>query len=74
MLSGGAGLSVLGGVVAADEEPVGTLPAVTSGVNAVAFSPDRVLLATANTDGTVRLWNPSTGQPVAPPLLASIGR
>ena len=38
-----------------------------SGVNGVAFSPDGKLLATADGDGTVRLWNPVTGQPVGAP-------
>ena len=39
----------------------------------VAFSPDGKLLATAGDDGTVRLWNPVTGQPVGAPLIASTG-
>ncbi len=43
------------------------------GVTAVAFSPDGKLLATAEGDGTVRLWNPATGQPVGSPLAARAG-
>ncbi len=30
----------------------------------VAFSPDGKLLASADLDGTLRPWNPATGQPV----------
>jgi WD40 repeat protein len=38
----------------------------------VAFSPDGKLLASADTDGTVRAWNPATGQPVGAPLQTGI--
>jgi hypothetical protein len=37
----------------------------TGAVNALAFSPDRALLASASDDTTVRLWNPADGTEVA---------
>ena len=42
-------------------------------VTGVAFSPNSTRLATADADGTVRLWNPATGQAIGPPLVAGPG-
>ena len=44
------------------------LPAGPYAVSGVAFSPDGNLLASADRDGTVRLWDPATGQSIGAPL------
>src|SRR6185369_5498783 len=55
----------------AEQQQQGMLPTGPSPVSAVAFSSDGRLLASADGDGMVRLWNPVTGQPVGAPIHAS---
>ena len=45
----------------------------TDAVYGVAFAPDGHLLATTSDDRTVRLWNPTTGEPVGHPLTGHTG-
>jgi WD40 repeat protein/transcriptional regulator with XRE-family HTH domain len=51
-----------------EQQQNGILPADPAAVDAVAFSPNGRLLASAGDDGTVRLWNPATGQPAGRPI------
>ena len=54
-----------------EQRKSGTMYAEPVAVNGVAFSPDGKLLASADNDGTVRLWNPATGQAVGVPIRAT---
>ena len=45
----------------------------TPDVTGVAFSPNGNLLASADADGTVRRWDPATGQAIGTPLGAGFG-
>ena len=50
------------------------LTAASPRVTAVAFSPDGTLLASAYSDGVIRMWNPATGHQSGQVLQAAAGR
>ena len=52
----------------ADGKPVGPVWHPPGAVTSVAFRSDGKLLASAGADGTVRFWEPATGQSAGPPL------
>jgi hypothetical protein len=54
-----------------EQQKSGTMYADLVAVNGVAFSPDGKRLASADDDGTVRLWDPVTGQAVGVPIRAT---
>jgi WD40 repeat protein len=54
-------------------EQRGTLVGHVAPVRAVAFSPQGRMLVSASEDGTVRRWDPITGNPVGQPLAGHVG-
>ncbi len=45
------------------------LDTIQASINSLAFSPRSTLLASGNSDGTVRVWNMATQQPIGSPLV-----
>jgi WD40 repeat protein len=58
----------------AQQKQNGILPADPAAVNGIAFSPDGKILASADGGGTVRLWNPATGQGIRKAIRADTAK
>jgi WD40 repeat protein len=52
---------------------IGSPVAVPGGANGLAFNPGGTILATADGDGSARLWDVRTGRQIGPPIRASSG-
>jgi WD40 repeat protein len=60
--------------VAAHQQEGPTFPALASPIESLAVSPDGTVVATGVDDGTVRLWDVTTGKQVGQPLIAGASK